>query len=183
MGKSTVARYLAAAGESVIDTDDLARALVAPGERALEEIRAEFGNAVFRGDRSLDRGALARIVFANPERRARLEGILHPKIRAAWLRRAGEWRQAGRKRAVVVIPLLFETGAEAEFGLTICVACSGRKQLERLAERGWKAEEIRGRNASQKLVAEKMERSDRVIWNETNVEVCEMQTERIFAQL
>ena len=183
MGKSTVSRRLAAAGERVIDTDLLARELAASGQPALAEIRREFGDEVVYPEGTLNRAALAAVVFSNPERRARLESILHPRIRAAWLAQAEEWRARGEKRAVVVIPLLFETGAEKEFGLTICVACSGQTQSVRLRERGWDEREIKSRLAAQKPVTEKMERADRVIWNESSVEVCEAQASRIFARL
>ena len=183
MGKSTVSRYLAAEGENVIDTDELARELVSPGQPALEEIRAEFGGEVVSSDGTLNRAALATVVFKNPERRARLESILHPRIRAAWLAQAREWRARGEKRAVVVIPLLFETGAEKEFGLTICVACSERTQSLRLRERGWDEREIKNRLAAQRPVAEKMDRADRMIWNESSVEICQAQAGRIFARL
>ena len=84
---------------------------------------------------------------------------------------------------MVVIPLLFETGAEREFGLTICVACSPGTQARRLRERGWTDKEINDRLASQRPVPEKMERAQRVIWNESNLEVCHMQAERILAAI
>ena len=179
MGKSTVAQMLGGRGERIIDTDQLARDLVAPGQPALEAIRREFGADVFRSDGGLDRSALAAAVFSDPSKRARLEGILHPRIRAAWLAQAEEWRRSGARRGVVVIPLLFETGAEQEFGLTICVACSLETQARRLAQRGWTEPEITNRVAAQHPIAEKMDRADRVIWNESTVQVCEMQAERI----
>jgi dephospho-CoA kinase len=179
MGKSTVAEMLAARGERIVDTDQLARDLAAPGQPALEEIRREFGGGVFRPDGALDRSALAAVVFNDPPKRARLEEILHPRIRAAWLAQAEEWRKSGVRRGFVVIPLLFETGAEKEFGLTVCVACSLETQARRLAGRGWTEKEITNRVAAQRPIAEKMDRADRVIWNESTVEVCEMQAERI----
>ena len=183
MGKSTVSEHLAGEGENVIDTDALARDLVAPGQPALEEIRGEFGGEVVHSDGTLNRAALASVVFNDPKQRSRLESILHPRIRAAWLAQAREWRARGEKRGVVVIPLLFETGAEKEFGLTICVACSEGTQAVRLQERGWGEREIKNRLAAQRPAAEKMERADRVIWNESSVEICQAQAGRIFARL
>ncbi len=179
MGKSTVARLMGERGELVVDTDELARELVEPGQPALEEIRAAFGPELIRPDGTLDRPALAERVFKNPEKRAELERILHPRIRQEWLARAEGWRKRGERRGVVVIPLLFETGAEKEFGLTICVACSERTQSARLAERGWSAEQIGARVAAQRPITEKMERADRVIWNESTLEACQMQVERV----
>jgi dephospho-CoA kinase len=179
MGKSTVARLMAERGEHIVDTDQLARDLVAPGQPALDEIRSAFGEAVFSPEGTLDRAALASEVFRNAQKRARLEQILHPRIRAEWLAQAQAWRGRGERRGVVVIPLLFETSAEKEFDLTICVACSAAVQASRLRERGWSDPEINNRLASQRPIAEKMDRADRVIWNESTVEVCRMQAERI----
>ena len=180
MGKSTVASFLDRRGEQLIDTDELARELVKPGELALVEIEAAFGKAVIRRDGTLDRTALARLVFADPERRLVLESILHPRIREAWKLQAQKWVTAGLKRGVVVIPLLFETAAEKELDMTICVACARKTQKERLASRGWTQEEIEKRIAAQLPIAEKMDRSDRVVWNESTLRVCEEQVERIF---
>jgi dephospho-CoA kinase len=183
MGKSTVARFLAERGEPIIDTDELARELVQPGQPALDEIRSEFGAAVVQSDGTLDRAALARIVFADADRRTRLEAILHPRIRAAWKGRAQAWAGEDVKHGVIVIPLLFETAAEKELDLTICVACSRPAQAKRLQARGWSEVEIANRIAAQKPIEEKMDRADRVIWNEASVEVCEMQVARVFDTL
>lgn len=179
MGKSTVAQYMVERGERIIDTDLLARDLVMPGQPALEEIRQKFRGEMLNSDGTLNRPAMAALVFKDAKKRERLERILHPRIRAAWLAKVEEWRKAGERRGVVVIPLLFETGAEKEFGLTICVACSAPTQARRLRERGWKEVEIGDRVAAQRPISEKMDRADRVIWNESSVEVCKMQTERI----
>ena len=89
----------------------------------------------------------------------------------------------GAGRAVAVIPLLFETGAEKELDLTICVACSPEIQKQRLRARGWNDEEIAGRIAAQMPVREKMDRSHRVVWNEAGLDVCEQQVARIFSSL
>ena len=183
MGKSTVAQFLAEREELIIDTDQLARDLVAPGQPALEEIRSEFGGEVIRLDGTLDRSGLAAIVFNDAQKRSRLEAILHPRIRAAWLAQAQEWRTKGARRGVVVIPLLFETGAEKEFDLVVCVACSDATQMRRLRERGLSEEEINHRLASQRPVGDKMDRAQRVIWNESTREVCRMQAERILAAI
>jgi len=183
MGKSTVAQHMFERGERIIDTDLLARDLVMPGQPALEAMRREFGSEILNHDGTLNRPAMAAVVFKDATKRERLEGILHPRIRGAWLARVEEWRKAGERRGVVVIPLLFETGAEKEFGLTICVACSARTQARRLRQRGWTDVEIGDRVASQRPIFEKMDRADRVIWNESSVEVCKMQTEWILGAI
>ena len=180
MGKSTVASFLGRGGEIIVDADALARKFVQPGEEALDEIREAFGPKVFGPDGELDRQALARDVFSSAESRGRLEAILHPRIRAAWLKQVAEWRAAGRARGIVVIPLLYETGAESEFNQVICVAASALTQKRRLLERGWTAGEIAQRNGAQWPIERKMDRADGVIWNEASIEVCEEQCRRIF---
>lgn len=180
MGKSTVANFLARRGEPLIDTDELARELVEPGQTALGEIAVAFGDSVMRRDGTLDRTALARVVFADPEQRRILESILHPRIRETWKSRAQKWAGDGIKHGVVIIPLLFETAAEKELDMTICVACARRTQEERLVSRGWAREEVAKRIAAQMPIAEKMDRSDRVVWNESTLKVCEEQVDRIF---
>src|SRR5687768_11803944 len=111
MGKSTAASILARRGLPVLDTDDLARELVEPGHPALDGARAAFGTAVIDAAGRLSRRELARIVFAGPEKRARLEAILHPRIRQRWLDHVAKWRAERQPAGVVVIPLLFETNA------------------------------------------------------------------------
>ena len=183
MGKSAVAEYLSRRGEQIIDTDALARDLVQPGAPALEEIKTAFGKTVIARDGSLNRAALAEIVFHDQEARTRLELILHPRIRAAWREWAAQRSTEGASRAVIVIPLLFETGAETELDTTVCVACSGVAQEERLRQRGWNETEITRRIAAQMPIRKKMDQAHRVIWNEATLEICELQAACIFESL
>src|SRR5687768_47874 len=110
MGKSTCAKFFEKEGFRVIDTDEIARALVEPGESALEEIVQSFGSGILKADGHLDRQQLARIVFTNESKRRELERILHPKIRNGWKAQSAQFESKGL--VLVVIPLLFETGAE-----------------------------------------------------------------------
>jgi len=166
MGKSTAAGFLLQQGARVVDTDELARDLVQPGQPALAEIRHEFGGGVFLPDGSLDRAALAEKVFAAAGRRKKLEAILHPRIRESWLARVEAWRRENCPLAVVIIPLLFETQAEAAFDKILCVACSLSSQRDRLRARGWTDEEIGRRVAAQLPVEQKLARSHFVVWSE-----------------
>src|SRR5688500_6651449 len=100
MGKSTVAEFLSRRGEFVIDTDELARELVRPGQPALNEIRATFGEAVISQDGALNRSTLAQLVFGDPEKRKLLEQILHPRIRNAWRSALAERASEGARRSV-----------------------------------------------------------------------------------
>jgi dephospho-CoA kinase len=171
MGKSTCAQLLQSRGARVVATDELARQVVAPGQPALVEVRKVFGPALVGSDGQLQRGKLAEIVFADPAARRKLEAILHPRIRDLWHAQIETWRNEGRPLAVVVIPLLFETKAEAEFDTVICVACSAVTQRQRLLARGWTPEQIRQRNAAQMPVEEKMARAHHVIWTEGGMDV------------
>lgn len=179
MGKSTSARLLIERGVSVIDTDLLARQLVEPGQPALEDIRQHFGAGMISADGQLRRDELARKVFADPAARQKLENILHPRIRELWQAETKAWREQGRARGAVIIPLLFETAAESEFNAVICVACSAATQRQRLRERGWSDEQIQQRIGSQWPVEKKMAQSDFVIWTDTTLDVHAAQWEKI----
>lgn len=183
MGKSACAQLLQWRGASVVDTDELARQVVAPGQPAQEEIRAAFGTDVIGPDGQLKREAMAQIVFANPGARTKLEAILHPRIRDLWHAQVASWRNEGKPLGVVVIPLLFETKAEHEFDTIICVACTAATQRERLQTRGWTPEQVEQRIAAQLPVAEKMARSHHVIWTEGGMDVHAQQVYRIVPPL
>jgi dephospho-CoA kinase len=181
MGKTTCAELLVDMGIPVVDTDVLARRLVEPGQPALGRIRARFGDGVLDGAGRLIRDALAALVFDDANARRDLENILHPPIRAAWLAEAARWRSAGLKVGVVVVPLLFETGAEQELDAVVCVACSRPTQRRRLEARGWDWPQTERRLAAQWSVGEKMDRSSHVVWTEGSIEVTRAQLQLIFA--
>jgi len=183
MGKSTAAGFLRARGAQVVDTDELARQLVQPGEAALAEIQNVFGKKIVSDDGRLRRDELARIVFADSAARKKLEEILHPKIRGRWLAQMENWRRENHPLAVVVIPLLFETQAGLQFDKIICVACSAANRQKRLLERGWTPEQIRQRIAAQMPVDEKIARSDFVVWTDGDLESHSAQLDLILAGL
>jgi dephospho-CoA kinase len=165
-GKSTAARLLVEGGIVVVDTDDLARQVVEPGQPALEEICQAFGAHLKDASGQLRRDALAKIVFSNPAARTKLEAITHPRITDLWRQQLQTWRNESRPVAVVVIPLLYETNIAGEFDAVICLACSEATQARRLAGRGWSAEQIQQRVAAQLAIAEKMSRANFVVWTE-----------------
>jgi dephospho-CoA kinase len=180
MGKSAAGRMLGERGLAVVDTDVIARQLVEPGQPALLEIKDAFGASLLGADGRLQRDELARLVFRDADARKRLENILHPRIRAVWLKQLDQWRAEGRDRAVVIIPLLYETGAAAHFDMVICVACSAATQRQRLRERGWSAEQIQQRLNAQWPAEKKIELADRVVWTEAGLDVHAGQLARIF---
>jgi dephospho-CoA kinase len=170
MGKSACAGLLRERGLPVVDTDDLARRVVEPGQPGLQEVVRAFGAEVLSPAGALRRDRLADIVFREPQARLRLEAILHPRIRALWHAEADAWRARGAALGVVVIPLLFETGAEKELDRVLCVACSAQSQMERLKARGWPSEQITRRIQAQWPVEKKISQSHYMVWTEGSLE-------------
>src|SRR4051812_10285829 len=91
MGKSTAGRLLAEWGHSVVDTDDIARQIVEPGQQTLQKVVQAFGPTILDANGALRRDELARIVFPDPNARQTLEAILHPRIREVWHREVEAW--------------------------------------------------------------------------------------------
>jgi dephospho-CoA kinase len=145
-GKSEVARLLVARGAVLVDSDVLAREVVAPGTPGLAAVAAEFGPDVV-GAQGLDRARLARIVFADPAARGRLEAIVHPLVRA----RSEELMAAAPVDAVVVddVPLLVEVGLTPTYHLVVVVEADPAVRRERLVARGMSEADARARVAAQ----------------------------------
>jgi dephospho-CoA kinase len=146
-GKSTVSRLLGEHGAVIVDADAIAREVVAPGTQGLAAIVEAFGAAVLAADGSLDRPRLAAVVFADPEARGTLDGIVHPLVRA----RARELEAAAPPGAVVVhdVPLLAETGQGSAYDVVVVVEADPDMRVARLVERGLTAEDARARIAVQ----------------------------------
>jgi dephospho-CoA kinase len=146
-GKSTVSALLADRGAVVIDADRIAREVVEPGTPGLAAVVEAFGEQVLRDDGSLDRPALAAIVFADPQARKRLDGIVHPLVRA----RAAELAGAAPEDAVVVhdVPLLVETGQAASYDVVLVVQADPGVRVQRLVRRGLPETDARARMAAQ----------------------------------
>lgn len=147
-GKSTVSVMLSELGAVIIDADMLAREAVAVGSEGLELVRAAFGDPVIAADGSMDRAAVAAIVFADPDQRRVLEEIIHPRVRA----RAAQIEQAAPPEALVVhdIPLLVETGQAPDFDAIIVVDAPVETALGRMiSDRGMTAEDAQARIAAQ----------------------------------
>ena len=179
MGKSTAAGFLQQLGWQVIDTDLLAREVVAPGQPALDELRDAFGTDILEADGTLRRDRLAEIVFADRDKRHRLEAIVHPRIRERWQATLRELNNRGATSAVVVIPLLFETNAGSAFHKVVCLACKTQTQLARLRARGWNDPQIRQRLAAQWPIERKMAAADLVVWSEGARELTLEQLRRV----
>lgn len=131
-GKSLVAEKFTELGITVIDTDRVAREIVAPGTPALAEITTAFGTGILGPAGTLDRRTLRATVFADATQRRRLEAILHPRIRRQTLERADA---AAGPYHVIAVPLLIETDFRALVDRVLVIDCPGSLQRERLLKR------------------------------------------------
>ncbi len=131
-GKTLVANAFAELGAGVVDTDRVARDVVAPGQPGLDAVRLEFGSGVIRASGKLDRPALRAQVFSDPAARRKLEALLHPLIRTRALE---QLERLSAPYAIVVVPLLVETGFGRLVDRVAVVDCPRETQLERLVDR------------------------------------------------
>jgi dephospho-CoA kinase len=176
-GKSTVARLFQALGARLIDTDAVARDVVAPGTPALARLVEQFGPGIVRGDGTLDRAQLREIVFADPAARARLESITHPAIREHV---AGLSARAGGPYQIIAVPLLVETGTQRDYDRVLVVDCDPALQRGRLMARdnltGQQADRILAAQASR---ATRLAAADDVIVNEFDTAALAPQVESL----
>jgi len=176
-GKSSASALFAGLGVAVIDADTISHALTAPGGEALPEITAAFGAELLDADGVLDRAALRRRVFGDTAARRRLEGILHPRIRA---RMFADAEAAGGPYAILAIPLLFETGQTDLAGRVLVVDLPEQQQIERVAARsGLDEEQIRRIMASQASRERRLAGADDVIDNSGPAQALEPQVEQL----
>jgi dephospho-CoA kinase len=172
-GKSTVSRHLAQLGARIIDADQIARDIVAPGKPALGEIVREFGKDMLLPDGSLNRAALGKLVFGNTVIRERLNQITHPQIRADILEIISRYHGKDYLNEIVIIdaPLLIETGYVPLVEAVWLVAVDEETQIKRLMIRdGYTREEAEARLKSQMSLQNKLAFANQVIDNSGTVE-------------
>lgn len=180
-GKSEVARRLAAYGAVIVDADEVAREVVAPGTPGLAAVVAEFGPDVLAPDGSLDRGRLAARIFADDAARVRLNAVVHPLV----LARTAERCAAAPADAVVVddVPLLVEAGLASTYDVVVVVEAPENLRLSRLAQRGLSAADARSRMASQVPDDRRRAVAHHVITNDGSREDLDRQVSRLWAEL
>lgn len=179
-GKTTVADMLAARGASVIDTDQIAHALTAPGGMAIAEIRAQFGDAFLTAEGAMDRAKMRAYVFAEPAAKARLEAILHPLIRIETERAA---EAADGAYVVFAVPLLVESGSwKQRVTRVLVVDCTEETQVRRVMSRsGLPETQIRAIMAAQATRSARLAAADDVIDNDGDVMALVPQVDKIHA--
>ncbi len=183
-GKSTVTRTFRRMGARVIDADGISRALTAPRGAALPEIRRAFGDGVFSPDGTLDRRALAAIVFADEAARKRLNAVLHPMIQAEMNAQIARARASGARLAVLDVPLLYEAGMETLADTVICVSAPERAQVERLRLRdGMSESQALARIRSQMPLAQKRRRADIVFSTDASIRASRRRAEALYRRL
>lgn len=181
-GKSEVSRLLVECGAVLIDADRIAREVVAPGTPGLAAVVEAFGEEVLTEDGNLDRPGLGAIVFADEEKLALLNSIVHPLVGA----RSRELEEAAAEDAVVVhdVPLLTENGLAPLYDLVIVVDASTGTQLERLVgRRGMSEEDARARMAAQATREQRREIADIVIDNDVPLDELTRRVKDVWAEL
>ncbi|GAB3964618.1 dephospho-CoA kinase [Streptomyces sparsus] len=181
-GKSEVSRRLGELGALIIDADRLAREAVAPGTPGHAGVVAEFGTGILQEDGELDRAALGRVVFGDPQRLAALNAIVHPRV--AELSAALE--EAAGEDAVVVhdVPLLAENGLAPLFDTVVVVDASPATQLDRLVRlRGMTEEDARARMAAQADREQRLAVADLVIDNDGPLDALQPQVLDVWRRL
>lgn len=182
-GKSTFGRMLADKHPFVtFDADACVHEMLTQDPRIAEAIRSEFGSAALRPDGAIDRAALRSIVFRDTDRRKALENILHPPVRKRWENLRAACLRDGRDM-LADIPLLFETGADASFEITILVAASRQVQESRLAERGLDEATARAMLDSQWPISKKILSATSVIWNDGSKKALEDQADLLIESM
>ncbi|MEU7277820.1 dephospho-CoA kinase [Streptomyces sp. NPDC045431] len=181
-GKSEVSRLLVSYGAVLIDSDKIAREVVEPGTPGLAAVVEAFGPEILTPEGTLDRPRLGSIVFADPDRLATLNAIVHPVVRA----RSAELEAAAGQDAVVIhdVPLLTENGLAPLYDLVVVVDASPATQLDRLVRlRGMTDAEARARMAAQATREQRLAIADLVIDNDGPLEALEPRVREVWAEL
>jgi dephospho-CoA kinase len=178
-GKTTVGDYLRSKGYEVVDTDQIARDVVKPGEPALNIVRETFGDQVFHEDGTLDRARLASMVFRDAKLKAKLEAILHPAI---WEK--VERLTSDRKIVFVEVPLLYEANWQDRFDYVIVIVADDHIRLERILQRDRSTElEAKAKMAAQMPQEEKALMADYVVDNSGDFSHTKKQIEQILKDI
>ena len=156
-GKTAVAAMLREMGFDVLDADSLAHKLIEPGQPPYDEVIRDFGPGVLGPDKRVNRAKLAKIVFDDRAKLARLNAILHPRVEAAAHHQFDEWSRNGtRAAAFIEAALLVEAGYHKNLDGLVVTWCRPEQQLERLRARGFSDEDARQRIAAQLPTEEKL---------------------------
>jgi len=161
-GKSEAAKRILAHGIPLLDTDRVAHEVLSPGNEAFDRVVGMFGEGILLEDGTLNRSALGCIVFNDPEALQQLNQLVHPEVGRRWR----SWLAARDEPvAVVVIPLMIETGSQLEFDDIVCISASRNRMRERLRSRGLSSEQAEQRIQSQLPLEDKEQHATWIITN------------------
>jgi dephospho-CoA kinase len=179
-GKSTAAKFFGALGVPILDSDQIARDVVEPGQPPLERLVERFGPKILTADGHLDRPALRDIVFSDPKARADLEALTHPAIGAAMEARSAA---AGGPYQILVIPLLVEKNLAAHVDRVLVVDCDEELQVRRLRDRdGSTPQQVQAILKAQAPRAARLKSADDVIHNDTDMSAVRQQVATLHAR-
>lgn len=182
-GKSTISAMLKELGFPIIDADLVARSVVEPGTKTLQEIERVFGHEVINSNGTLNRESLGNLIFNDPQKRKQLNELIHPAIRTEMLRNRDEVLQSGEKNMVMDIPLLFESKLQHFVDKILVVSVTEEIQLQRLMKRNsLSIEEAKTRIQSQLPISEKEKGADAIIYNNESIVKSKDQLMRILAE-
>lgn len=183
-GKSAVAAMLREMGFPVLDADPIGHKLLEPGQPEREEVLREFGAELAGADGRIDRARLGAIVFADPDRLAKLNAILHPRVEQILLKQYEEWERSGvRDAGFVEAALLVESGFVSHLDGLIVAWCEPEQQLERLKARGMSEVDAKRRILAQLPLEEKLLRATYSIDCSGTMESTRVQVRALAAQL
>ena len=179
-GKSTAAKFFGALGVPILDSDQIAREVVEPGQPPLERLVERFGTSILTPDGHLDRPALRNLVFSDPKARADLEALTHPAIGAAMEERSAA---AGGPYQILVIPLLVEKNLRSHVDRVLVVDCDEDLQIARLRARdGSSPEQARAILNAQAPRAARLKAADDVITNDSGMNAVQEQVSALHAR-
>jgi dephospho-CoA kinase len=182
-GKTTVARMLEERGAVVLDADEFARLALAPGTPEFDRVVEAFGSAVLASDGSLDRSALAGVVFGDEEARRTLEAIVHPEVMRRFLAAVGRYRETGRV-VVYVVPLLVERRLEEMFDVVVTVSAEEDRRVSWASRsRRTSPDDIRVRARVQATDEDRERVADHVLRNDGTIADLERAVDRVWPEL
>jgi dephospho-CoA kinase len=183
-GKSAAAAFFEECGVPVVSADELSRVVVTPGSEGLGAVVAAFGDGVLAANGELDRRKLGALVFKDPTLRARLEGILHPRIRDCFQDVLAALEATGHTMVVYEVPLLFENNLDKQMKAVILVSAPDDQRIARVVARDkLSPEDVRARMAAQMDDKSRRARAHHVIENDGDLEHLHAQIEALIAKL
>lgn len=183
-GKSTVAVMLKELGAAILDADQTARDVIAPGQPAWQTLRDNFSQDLFLPNGELDRKAMGQLAFTKPEILTTLNKIIHPAVIKSFEQKIAEYRLQGKAAVVLDVPLLLEAGMESMVDEVWVVAVDEQVQIERMHKRdGLCPQEAQKRIDAQMPLSDKLQKANRIIWTNVDMELLRKIVEKLWMEV